>query len=232
MTPAARLPGVGGYAALFAMAIAARLSLDLLPVQYVSAGQERVWSWSFFGVFSVCFLLGALLANRAQMPAPAETFSGPVSGWALPLAVGCAVGLLTIGSDLLDPAAAARGLSSLHVRGPAAIPFYLYGAMLLTVVFHFLPMAFAAWVARRLRGAWRLAVVSIALVAVAFSEDLGFFLRASSLDTVEAGRHVLSVLANGAEAFFIYRFGLVSGLLQRGSTYLLWHLAWPLVSQG
>lgn len=229
MNPADRLPGAAGYAALFGVALAARLSLDLLPVQYITAGQEKVWSWAFFGVFSLCFLLGALLANRARLPAPAETLSGPALGWALPLAVGGAVGLLTIGSDLLHPAAAARGLSTLHVRGPAAIPFYLYGALLLTAVFHFFPMAFAAWVARRLRDPWRLAVVSIALAAVALSEDLGFFLRASSLATVEAGRHVLSVLANGTEAFFIYRFGLVSGLLQRGSTYVLWHLAWPLM---
>lgn len=93
-------------------------------------------------------------------------------------------------------------------------------------------MAFATWVARRLEGPWRLVVVSTALVVVGFSEDLGFFLRASSLATVEAGSHALSVLANGAEAFFIYRFGLVSGLLQRGSTYLLWHLAWPLMEHG
>lgn len=216
MKPAARLSGVAGYAALFAVALAARLSLDLLLVQYITPRQEKVWSWAFFGVFCLCFFLGALLAERVRLPAPAKTLSGPVLGWALPLAVGGVVGLLTIGSDLLDPAAAARGLSTLHVRGPAAIPFYLYRAMLLTVVFHFLPMAFVAWVTRRLEGCWRLAVVSIALAAVALSEDLGFFLRVSSLATVEAGRHVLSVLANGTEAFFIFRFGLVSGVLQRG----------------
>src|SRR5687767_2377262 len=85
-----RSPGAAGYAVLFAVALVARISLDLMPVQYVTAGQEKVWSWPFFGVFCLCFFVGAL-------------------GWSLPLAVGGAVGMLTIGSDLLDPAAAALG---------------------------------------------------------------------------------------------------------------------------
>lgn len=207
--------------------MAGRLLLAFLPVDYVSEGQRALWSWRFFAVFALCFAAAVFLATRAGLPAPGETASGPQRGWLLPLAVGAAVALLTIGSDVVAPAAQARGLATLHVRGRAALPFYAYGAILLTVVFHFLPISLVAWLARRIRGRARVVLVCIGVAAVALSEDAGYFLGSPSLGTIDAWRHVLSVFANGAEAAFIYRSGLLAGLAQRSATYLLWHLAWP-----
>jgi hypothetical protein len=217
---------LAGYAAVLGIAFLARAALSAFDVQFITHGQETVWSWPFFGVFLLAFLLAVPLAQGARLPSPGETLRSR-AGLALPVAIGMAIGLLTLWSDILSPAAAARGVPTLHVRGPAAVPFYLYGGVLLTVVFHFLPIALAAGVARWLpRAAARAAIVA-GIVVVALSEDLMFFLRTPALVTVESGRHVLSVLANAAEAGLIYRFGLLSGLLQRWTAYLLWHIAWP-----
>ena len=41
---------------------------------------------------------------------------------------------------------------------------------------------------------------------------------------------ICSQAANAAEAILIYRYGLLAGLLQRGTTYLLWHVLWPSLS--
>ncbi|HEX7182995.1 MAG TPA: hypothetical protein VF756_14230 [Thermoanaerobaculia bacterium] len=212
--------------------MAARLLLVFLPVGYVSAGQQAIWSWRFFAVFALCFAVAVFLATRSKLPTPEETASGPKRRWLLPLAVGAAVALLTIGSDVVAPAAQARGLTTLHVRGWAALPFYTYGAILLTVVFHFLPIALVAWLAQQVRGRARAALVGVGVLAVAFSEDAGYFLGSRSFATVDALRHVLSVLANGTEAVFIYRFGFLAGLAQRSATYFLWHFAWPLLLTG
>jgi hypothetical protein len=218
-----------GYTAIFVAALLARIALVFLPVRFVTAGQERLWSWEFFAVFTLCFGSGILLARRAGLPPPDRVPRDCASAW-VPIGIGCMVAVATIASDVVEPAAAARGLSSMHVRGVAAIPFYIYGAVLLTVVFHFLPVAAGAWVARRLHGQARSMILVMTVFLVALSEDLTFFVRSASPGVLETGRHVLSVLANGSEAFLIYRFGLLWGLLQRGSTYLVWHIVWPAIS--
>lgn len=164
-----------------------------------------------------------------KLPSPRETATGPKKGWLLPLLVGTAVALLTIRSDVVAPAAAARGVPTMHVGGWAALPFYTYGAVVLTVVFHFLPMALVAWIARQVGGRAGFVLVAAGVLAVALSEDTGYFLRSRAYEEVEFARHVLSVFANGAEALFLYRFGLLAGLAQRSATYVLWHLAWPLL---
>lgn len=224
---------MGGYGIAFGVAVAARLLLAFLPVDYVSAGQRAIWSWRFFAVFALCFAVAVFLATRSRLPTPEETASGPNRRWLLPLTVGAAVALLTIASDVVAPVAQARGLATVHVRGWSALPFYAYGAILLTVVFHFLPIAVVAWLAQKVRGRARAALVCVGVVAVAFSEDAGYFLGSqSSFATVDAWRHVLSVFANGAEAVFIYRFGFLAGLAQRSTTYFLWHFVWPLLHIG
>lgn len=220
---------VGGYAIVFGVAVAARVLLVFLPVSYVSAGQQALWSWRFFPLFAACFAAAVFLATRARLPSPRETATGPRTGWLLPLLVGTAVALLTIGSDVVAPAAAARGVPEIHVGGWAALPFYVYGAVVLTVVFHFLPMALVAWLAQQVGGRAGFVLVAAGVLAVALSEDAGYFLRSRAFEEVELARHVLSVFANGAEAAFIYRFGLLAGLAQRSATYVLWHLAWPLL---
>ena len=219
-----------GYAAVFGVAFVARVILTFLPVDFITPGQRRLWSWAFFTVFSLCFGLAVLLAARAALPSP-ESLARTRAGLWGPMAIGSIVAVATIVSDLIAPAAAARGLPALHVRGVAAIPFYVYGAVLLTVVFHFLPVAGGAWLARHSRGHARTAVLALTLILVAFSEDLAFFVESDGAGAVETARHVLSVLANGSEAVWIYRFGLLSGLVQRGSTYLLWHIAWPPIAE-
>jgi hypothetical protein len=220
-----------GYTHIFAIALIARLLLTFLPVRTITAAQQRLWSWEFFVVFSACFALGVVLANRGGLPSPGRQPSRGIGTW-MPIGIGSIVAVITMGADMVQPAAAARGLPALHVRGVAAIPFYVYGAVLLTVVFHFLPVAAGVWIARRLHGVARSAILALTLSLVAFTEDLMFFVRFASPGAVETGRHLLSVLANASEAVLIYRFGLLAGLLQRGTTYVLWHIAWPRVSEG
>jgi hypothetical protein len=218
---------VVGYVIVFGVALVSRLLLVAMPIPYVTAVQRAAWSWRFFAVFVLCFLCAMALASRSNLPTPAETLSRP-RALAIACAVGSAVALLTIWSDILAPAAQARGLATIHVTGWVAVPFYAYGAILLTTVFHFLPIAFAAWLAQKVRGRLRLIVLGIAVAAVGISEDAGYFLRNDLRVDVDAGRHVLSMLGNSSEALLIYRFGFLAGLAQRSTTYLLWHLIWPL----
>ena len=215
------------YAIVFLVAAAARIALGLIPFEYALAGQAVIGSERFFVVFAGCFAAGAAAARHAPMPSPARTLRDARTALGLPAAVGVSVALLTILSDLAYPAAAARGVASVHVAWPAAVPFYVFSAIALTTVFHFLPVAVLAWAARKLAGKPRAVLLALGIVAIAFSEDAGYFLRHGTEAGVEWARHALSVAANGAEAFFIYRFGLLAGLAQRGSTYLVWHLAWP-----
>lgn len=118
--PGSGRTAAGGYAAVFGVAVAARVLLELLPVSYVSAGQQALWSWRFFPVFAACFAAAVLLAIRSKLPSPRETATGPKKGWLLPLLVGTAVALLTIASGVVTPAAAARGVPTIHVGGWAA----------------------------------------------------------------------------------------------------------------
>jgi hypothetical protein len=224
------LGGLAGYAAVYATALLARIALAFLPVRFVTGGQERLWSWEFFAVFTLCFVSGILLARRAGLPPPDRIPPDGASAW-VPISIGCIVAVMTITLDMIEPAAAARGVPSMHVRGAAAIPFYLYGAVVLTVVFHFLPVAAGAWVARRSHNPARSVILALTLLAVALSEDLMFFVRSASPGVLETIRHVLSVAANGSEAVLTYRFGLLWALLQRVSTYLVWHIAWPTIGE-
>jgi hypothetical protein len=215
------------YSAVFITAALCRAALEFLPFDYALPNQRTVSSWGYFLIFAGCYAAGIALAVRAGLPSPGDTLARARTALALPAAVGVAVGLLTIASDVIAPVAAARGVATVHVIGPAAIPFYAYGAIVLTTVFHFLPVALVAWLARRLQGTWRMMVVFVGVAFVAFCEDTGWFLRAGATFDVEWARHALSVLANAAEAIFIYRFGLLAGLAQRTSTYFIWHLLWP-----
>ena len=216
-----------GYASVLGVAVASRLLLILLPVAYVSPGQQAAWSWRFFAVFALCFAIAVAVAQKARLPTPVETLAHARRAVALPVAVGAGVALLTVWSDILAPVAAARGVPTIHVHGLAAVPFYTYGAILLTTVFHFLPMALVAWIAQRLGAGWRPIVRGVGVAAVGISEDAGYFLRSGLSIGVETARHALSVVANCTEALFVYRFGVLGGLAQRGTTYLLWHLLWP-----
>jgi hypothetical protein len=221
---------VVGYAIVFGVALGSRLVLVTQPIAYVSAGQETAWSWRFFIVFTVCFLVAVALASRSKLPSPTQSLSRP-GALAIASAVGLGVAILTIWTDVLAPAAQARGFPTMHVAGWVAVPFYAYGAILLTTVFHFLPMAFAAWLVQRLRGGLRSVLVGIAIAVVGMSEDADYFLRTDFVIGVDAARHGLSVLGNAAEGVFIYRFGFLAGLVQRSATYLLWHILWPLFGQ-
>jgi hypothetical protein len=221
-----------GYAAVLAAAVAARALLSLLPVAYAVPGQRTVASWEFFALFVACFAAGAVLAIRAGLPSPGTALARAGGTLALPAAAGAAVGILIILSDLAAPAAAARGVATLHVAGPGTVPFYVYAAILLSTVFHFLPMALAAALARPLRGGARIALLGAAVALVAFSEDAGWFLREGLPLSIEGARHALSVAANAAEALFVLRGGLLGGLAQRATTYLVWHLLWPALGPG
>lgn len=216
-----------GYAVVFGVALVLRLSLITQSIVYVNAGQRAVWSWRFFVVFALCFLCAVALATRSRLPTPAQTLSRP-GALAFAFAVGLAIALLTIWTDILAPVSLARGIPSIHVTGWVALPFYAYGAILLTTVFHFLPMAFAAWLTQRLRSRLRFVLIGAVIGIVGFSEDAGYFLQTGTLMDADAARHALSVLANSTEAVFIYRFGFLAGLAQRSATYLLWHVLWPL----
>ena len=218
---------MAGYASVFGVALVARLVLTFVPVAYVSTGQRAAWSWRSFLVFALCFAAAVALAARAGLPTPGQSLSRWRRAIGLPATVGAAVALLTIWSDIVSPVAPTRGVATVHVHGWPALPFYIYGAILLTVVFHFFPMALAAWLAQRFRGGLRSAILVLGVAAVALSEDAGYFLHSGPSTGIETARHVLSVLANAAEAVFVYRFGLLGGLAQRSATYLLWHLAWP-----
>ena len=216
-----------GYLIVLGFAFLARSALSLFQVPFVTSAQRTVWSWPAFAIFLAAFATAVFFATRARLPTPAETLRARTS-LALAIFIGATVGCLTIWSDWMSPIAAARGVPSVHVRGLAAGPFYAYGAILITVVFHFLPMAVTAWLAGRLRTPTaRHLLLAMATLLVAFSEDASFFLANRHLVGLDSARHALSVVANATEAILIYRCGLLAGLAQRGSTYLLWHLLWP-----
>jgi hypothetical protein len=215
------------YAIVFLVAAAARIALCGIPFEYAFAGQALVGSGRFFVFFAACFAAAVAVAPHTTVPPPAQALRSARKALGLPVAVGVSVALLTIVSDLAHPVAAARGVASVHVAWPAAVPLYVFSAIALTTVFHFLPVAVLAWVARKVAGKRRAVLLMLGILAIAFSEDGGYFLRHGNEAGVEWARHALSVAANGAEALFIYRFGLLAGLAQRGSTYLVWHLAWP-----
>jgi hypothetical protein len=217
---------MAGYAVILGFALLARVALSLFDFEFVTTAQRFLWSWPVVAGFVAMFAASANLGKRAGLPTPAETLRSPFVVM-LAVGIGVAVGLITIWTDLISPAAIARGVATLHVAGPSALPFYVYGAILLTTLFHFLPMAAAAYFAQHFAPATRHTIILGAILAVAFSEDLGFFLYNSSLFSLETGRHVLSVVANATEAGLIYRYGLLAGLLQRISTYIVWHIAWP-----
>ena len=218
---------MAGYTVVLGLALLARSALSFLEVSFVTPAQRTMWSWPVFWLFSMAFAVATVLANEAHLLTPAETLRAP-RALATALVIGATVGCLTVWSDWVSPAAAARGLPSLHVRGPAAGPFYIYGAILLTVLFHFLPIAVAARLTMLLqaRTARRL-FLGATIVLVALSEDTSFFLQTRDVLGVESARHALSVAANAAEAILIYRYGLLAGLLKRGTTYLVWHVLWP-----
>ena len=215
-----------GYGTVLAVAALSRLALEAFEIDYVSDSQEAIWSWRYFAVFVACYALAAVAAHGARLPSP----SGSLARWRThilpPAAIGMLVALLTVASDVIEPVAQARGVATVHVAGPAAAPFYAYGAILLTTVFHFLPVALLAWLAMRAPTRLRALFVGLGIAIGAFTEDAGYFARAPGLDR-EWARHALSVAANGAEALFIYRCGLLAGIAQRASTYLIWHIFWP-----
>jgi hypothetical protein len=215
------------YATVLLVALLSRVLLEFTTADYVTAGQRVALSWRFFALFVGSYGVAVALASRAMLAGPHETLAHARVALRWPIAVGAAVGLATIASDMAAAVAASRGLDTVHVRGWAALPFYAYGAVLLTTVFHFLPVAAAAWLARRLTGRGRVLVLGIGIAVAAFSEDMGYFLNRGAQPGIEWARHALSVAANALEATFIYRHGLLAGLAQRSTTYLLWHLLWP-----
>ena len=139
---------------------------------------------------------------------------------------GSAIAVLTIVSDVHSPAAAARGVATLHVPFPASLPFYAYGAIVLTVLFHFLPLALALALLRAtaLDRTW--IPPAVVVVVLALSEDWNYLAQVGLRASVETARHVLSFAANLLELWFIQRFGLLAGLCQRLTTYAWWHVVW------
>lgn len=214
------------YLVLLGASALVRAVLMVAPVDYINRGQHVLWSWPIFGVVVLGTLVGAWCARRAGLPGPLD---GRISGWqrfALPAAVGTAIAAAIVLSDILSPIVNVRGLTRLHVPPPVSVPFYRYGAVVLTILFHFLPLAVIAALCSGGRR-WRRTPVWLgAVLLLGLSEDAGYFLREGLPLTMETGRHIVSYGANVAELMFIRSSGLFAGLSQRCATYAWWHVAW------
>jgi hypothetical protein len=217
---------MAAYLWMLAVALIARVVLSGVPVSYVNAGQAVLWSWPMFGALAAATLGGAYLADRAAIPAPFDPKISMVRRLVLPFVWGSVIGGLIILSDAVAPVAAARGWPTMHVPFPASVPFYLYGAILLCVLFHFLPIGAVAWVLTRLRARPPRWVKALAVITLGLSEDGGYFVRNGLPFSAETFRHLLSFGANVTELLFIWNFGLLAGLTQRMATYTWWHLVW------
>ncbi len=219
-------PVAAAYLCVLGVALAARAALSGTPVPYVNAGQALLWSWPLFGALALAVAAGAHLAERVGIPAPLDPRVPASLRFLVPTLWGSVIAALTILSDVVAPAAAARGLPTMHVPFPVSIPFYVYGAIMLCVLFHFLPLGLAAWMLTRLRRTAPRAAIALAVTALGLSEDGGYFLRSGLPYSVETLRHLLSFAANVTELLFIWNYGLLAGLSQRMATYAWWHITW------
>lgn len=216
------------YVIVLLTAFVSRLLLEFFRVPYVTSGQRVLWGWPFFVVLVAALAMGAYaLRHTRDRERHDDVVARRKFGW--PIIVGTVVAAAIIISDVIEPVAEARGVPTIHVPLPIAIPFYLYGGILLSVLFHFAPLALILGLTSRVRPGIARSFIIAAVVAVALSEDGGYFIRNGFDATPEGARHLVSVAANAAEVMFMWRFGFLAGLTQRLSTYTWWHILWPAV---
>jgi hypothetical protein len=214
------------YAGLVATMAGCLLARGAFEVRYRSAGQRLAFSWPFLAFLAGWGLLGLLLARRAGFPEmwdPPRWRAG--APWALGL--GLATGALSILADRLRPLAPLLGLDSLHHPMPEGLLVYLHAGIASEVYLHLLPAPLVTLAATRLLGMppARAGWAAVALLSV--GESWRFLADPAQWHPLEALRHAVSCLANGAEVWLYCRYGFLLGLAQRLASYSIWHVLWP-----
>lgn len=213
------------------------LALTGLVIGVFGAGLEDDPRRELFGPLPVAIvglvgLFGVYLASQAGIPAAWDSRVSNRVRFAYPLAIGAALGVVSIGLELLTGGISFvvqdLGLERFHAPLPGSILFYSAGSVILEVIFRLLPIPLVLWVALRagLPERHRLALFWAVAVLTSVLEPWG-----QTAVAIDAGRTDLA-LTQGAlgfgynliQAYWFLRAGFLASLSVRWGHYAIWHI--------
>jgi len=171
------------YLSLMAFLVVIKLVLTYFPEIFRSPAQAAVFEWKFLAIWTVTGLLGVMLAARTGFPpAWGETGTNAKRVW-LPLALGLALGAITIITDLATgwtkPVAEKMHLATIHIEFPASVLIYPGGAIIVEVIYRLLLIPLLLWLISGviLRGRHEQRVFWVSAVLTSLLEPLSQDLR-------------------------------------------------------
>ncbi len=217
------------YLAPAALAVAARIALDLYPVDHPVA-QAPMLGWPALLLVLALGYPALLLAEREGC-APAWAGRGAAAPRLLaPALLGLAFAGVEIGVSLL------RDFPNFHAPFPGSIPTYLAFGTVYEIRYHLLPLGVGLWVAGRLllRGRRSGLVFWAAALAISLREPLGQIGGLRAMGLIEGPFWTVFFFAfvfaaNLVPLYLFRRHGLFALLVFRLANYALWHVAWPAV---
>jgi hypothetical protein len=206
-------------------------------MRFVGAGLEDDPRRSLFGLLPIVVLallggLGVYLASRTGFPAAWDERVSNRTRFAYPLALGAALGVVSVVLELLtggiDFVLQTMAWDRFHAPLPGSILLYSAGAVILEVFYRLLPIPLVLWIAAQLGFPQRRKLVLFWVLAVLVSivEPLG-----QTEVAIEAGRadlatsqFALGFVYNLAQAYWFLRGGFLAALSLRWGHYAIWHV--------
>jgi hypothetical protein len=220
------------------LVVAKLLSLTLIPIGFVSGGQEALFSWQTLIIYAVLGLVGVVLASYTGFP---DALDPRVSNqWRLlyPVLTGMGIAVVAVLLDVLTSGTAAiaraTGQSSFNIDFPGSLLAYSAGGILVDIEYRLFTVPFLLWLISNvlLRGRgqtqtfWVLAAISTLFEPLL--QGVGLFVLGGGVVTpVMLGAYMVTAIPqNFAQIFFFRRSGFLASILVRQAYYVIWHIAY------
>jgi hypothetical protein len=211
-----------------------------LFIVFVGAGlqddpRSQLFDWPAIGIIGALGLIGVALADRTGFPAAWDASISNRQRWAVPLAVGAALGLCSVVHEQLFHSTqwfiAEHGSSAFNAPWPGSPLFYTGGAIFVEVAFRLLPIPLLLWLISSvaLRGRWQTPIFWVLAALTSLLEpstqdlaELGSGIPMAMLWTLFA----IDYVENFTQAAFFRKYGLVASVAVRLGMYLVWHVGY------
>ena len=213
------------FVSLAVSMVVCKLVLTAMPLDFKTEGQRVMLLWPALAGILVYGAIGVVILRRSGF----TTMTTTPRGVLVAMVQGAAIGVATSLIDWVSPVSTTLGVNEMHHPLPEALPVYWYGAVFSEIWYHLLPVPVLMLACRRIADDQR-RVFWLVLILLSTWEGRRFFTDPLLQTPFGTILFCITYAANASEIWLFRRHGFMAAVVQRMSSYAIWHIAWPAIS--
>lgn len=220
------------YFIIFAIIILGKIALSIINLKHPFLS-FYIYQWKYIILIPIIGYGALYLCRRASIP---DIYNNDISNKnriIIPFIAGLLFTLLEIGSSL------ALEFPNIHIPFPSSIPAYLVFGIQYEILYHFIPITIILWALFRIIKKDKAKEIVFWIFAIIISlyepyTQIGGLTSMGLLPNLQwqITFSILIFSGNIIPIYFLKKGGLLSLILFRLGTYLLWHIIWPIIYFG